>query len=79
MEETLARASQGLLSTAITVDQLWDKHAMSWIEVRRLELEVGPGGDHDQPFTWSSSLSGPQLHTWAKLLGRRRERGEFVP
>jgi hypothetical protein len=40
MEEMLSRANQGLLSTAVTMDQLWDKHCMSWIEVRRLELEL---------------------------------------
>ena len=53
MEEMLCRANQGLLSTAITVEQLWDKHCMSWIEVRRLERELGAGGDHDQPSIWS--------------------------
>jgi hypothetical protein len=47
MEEMLSRANQGLLSTAITVEQLWDKHCVSWIEVRRLEVELGAGGDHD--------------------------------
>ncbi len=41
MDAMLSRANQGLLSTTITVDQLWDKHCMSWIEVRRLEVELG--------------------------------------
>jgi len=43
LEEMLSRANQGLFSTAITVDQLWDKHCMSWIEVRRIEIELGAG------------------------------------
>jgi len=43
METMLGRENQGLLSTAITVDQLWDKYRVSWIEVRRLEVELGAG------------------------------------
>jgi hypothetical protein len=76
MDEMLIRANQGLLSTAITVDQLWDKHSVSWIEVRRLEMELGAGGDHDLPYTWSLSSSAHVL-AWTKLLARR-EHGEFV-
>src|SRR5438552_8820629 len=47
MDAMLSRANQEMLSTALRVDQLWDKHCMSWIEVRRLEIELGQGGDHD--------------------------------
>jgi hypothetical protein len=75
MEKMLSRANQGLLCTAVTVEQLWDKHCVSWIEVRRLEVELGAGGDYDQPYTWSLPPSGPHMLAWAKL----RERGEFVP
>jgi hypothetical protein len=78
MEEMLSRANQGLLCTAVTVEQLWDKHCISWIEVRRLEVELGAGGDHDQPYTWSLPPSGSHLLAWAKLWAER-ERGEFVP
>jgi len=78
MEEMLSRANQGLLSTAITTDQLWDKHRVSWIEVRRLELELGAGGDHDRPYTWSLTPSSAHVLAWTKLLARR-ERDEFVP
>lgn len=78
MEEMLCRANQGLLSTAITVDQLWDKHRVSWIEVRRLEVELGAGGDDDQPYTWSLPPSGAHMLAWAKLWALR-ERGELVP
>lgn len=78
MEAMLSRANQGLFSTAITVDQLWDKHCTSWIEVRRLEMELGAGGDHDQAYAWSLFSSGPQVLAWTKLLARR-EHGELVP
>jgi hypothetical protein len=75
MDVMLCRANQGLLSTAITVDQLWDKHSMSWIEVRRLEVELGAGCDHDHPYTLSLPPSGPHMLAWITLLARRA-RGE---
>jgi hypothetical protein len=78
METMLGRENQGLLSTAITIDQLWDRYRVSWIEVRRLEMELGSGGDHDQPYTWSLSPSNVLVLAWTKLLARR-ERGEVVP
>jgi hypothetical protein len=78
MEAMLCRANQGLLSTAITTDHLWDKHYMSWIEVRRLEVELGAGGDHDVPYTWSLPPTGSHVLAWTKLLARC-ERGEFEP
>ena len=78
MDAMLSRANLGLLSTAVTVDQLWDKHCMSWIEVRRLEAELGAGGDHDLPYTWSLPPSSSQVLAWTRLLARRT-RGELVP
>lgn len=78
MDAMLSRENQGLLSTAITTDQLWDKHCVSWIGVRRLEMELGTGGDHDQPYTWSLPLSSSQALAWTQLLARR-ERGDLVP
>lgn len=77
MDEMLKRANQGLLSTAITVDKLWDKHCTSWIEVRRLELELSAGCDHDQAYTWGLPPSREHELAWMKLLARR-ERGELV-
>ena len=76
MDKMLSRANQGLLSTAVSVDQLWDKHVVSWFEVRRLEIELGAGGDHDCPYTWSLPPSGLHALAWTKLQARR-VRGEF--
>jgi hypothetical protein len=78
MEAMLSRANQGLLSTAITVDQLWDKHYVSWIEVRRLEMELGAGGDHDLPYSWNAPTSRSEVLAWTKMLAGR-ERGELEP
>jgi hypothetical protein len=77
MDAMLSQANQGSLSTAIAVDQLWDRHCVSWIEVRRLEVELGAGGDHDQPYTWSA-FSSSHVLAWTKLLDRR-ESEEFEP
>ena len=75
IDAMLRRENQGLLSTAITVDQLWDRYRVSWIEVRRLEMELGAGSDHDCPYIWSLS-SGSQALAWTKLRALR-ERGAF--
>src|SRR5229473_7845110 len=67
MEKMLARANQGLISTAITVEQLWDRHCMNWIEVRRLEMELGSGGDHDCPYSSNTPTSNLPVLAWTKL------------
>jgi hypothetical protein len=76
MDAMLCKANQGLLSTAITIDQLYDKHSVGWFEVRRLEIELGAGGDHDRPYTWSLPPSAPHVLAWTKLRALR-ERGAF--
>jgi len=67
MEDMLRRINRGLFSTAITVDQLWDRHSFNWIEVRRLEVELGTESDHDQAYTWNLPPSGSQILAWMKL------------
>ncbi len=76
MDVMLSRENLGLQSTALTVDQLYDKHRVSWIEVRRLEVETGEGGDHDQPYTWNAPFANSHALAWAKLL-LKRERDEL--
>jgi hypothetical protein len=77
MDAMLQRANQEGLTTAITVKQLWDPHRTSWMEVRRLEVELGEGGDHDQPYDGDLSLSSSQTLAWTTLLARRA-RGELL-
>ena len=67
MEDMLRRANQGLLSTAISVDQLWDRYCVNWVEVRRLELELGVESDHDQAYTWNLPPSEQHKHAWTRL------------
>ena len=64
----------GLALHRLTVDQLWDKYRVNWFEVRRLEIELGAGGDHDQAYLWSLSSASAHALAWTKLLCRR-ERG----
>ena len=49
---------------------------MSSLERRWLELELGPGGDHDVPYSLVLPVSMPQVLAWMRLLARR-ERGEL--
>ena len=77
MDAMLKRANQGRLTTAIAVMQLWDAHRTNWMEVRRLEVELGEGGDHDQPYDGDLTLSSSQTLAWTTLLARRA-RGELL-
>jgi hypothetical protein len=45
------------------------------MEARRWEMERGPGGDHDQPYSFALPRSMGVVAAWLHLLGRRwRER-----
>jgi hypothetical protein len=77
MDAMLKRANQGRLTPAIAVKQIWDVHRTNWMEVRRLEVELGEGGDHDQPYNGNLTLSSSQTLAWTTLLARRA-RGEFL-
>jgi hypothetical protein len=50
LEKMLSLTNQGLLSTAVTVDHLWEQRCVNRIEVRHLERALGTGGVTS---TWS--------------------------
>jgi hypothetical protein len=77
MDAMLQRANQGGQSTAIAVKHLWDAQCTNWMEVRRLEVELGEGGDHDQQFDGHLPSSSLQVLAWTRLLVRRA-RGELL-
>ena len=54
------------------------QQGLSGLEKRRIELEMGNGGDHDQPYTFTLPVSVPQILAWTKLLARI-EQGELLP
>ncbi len=55
-----------------------ESRGMSVLVRRREELESGPGGDHDLPYSFSLPLSLPQVLAWMTLLARV-QRGELHP
>lgn len=40
---------------------------LSLLEKKRLEIEYGPGGDHDTPYRFALPISMPQLLAWTRL------------
>jgi len=55
-----------------------DEGSISSLERRRLEQELGTGGDHDVPYHFALPLSMPQVLAWTRLMGRV-QRGELQP
>jgi hypothetical protein len=52
--------------------------SISSLDKKRLEIELGPGGDHDTPYLFSLPISTPQLLAWTRLLARV-QMGELQP
>ncbi len=48
------------------------------LDKKRLELELGPGGDHDESYNFALPASMPQVFAWMRLLARV-QRGELQP
>jgi hypothetical protein len=48
------------------------------LERRRMEIENGPGGDHDTPYRFTLPVSTPQLLAWIRLQARIQA-GELQP
>ncbi|HLL79683.1 MAG TPA: hypothetical protein VKT25_09300 [Ktedonobacteraceae bacterium] len=75
----LARAGEASPEAPFTIQQaIANVQQVGGIEQRRINLEMGAGGDHDQPYLFTLPLSVPQRLAWAKLLARVR-RGEIQP
>jgi len=83
-----ARGHEGTTSIAVFTTTRLDEsggaaitlgeRSMSSLERRRLEQELGPGGDHDVPYIFALPLSMPQVLAWMRLMGRI-QRGEGEP
>lgn len=59
-------------------EPLVKKQSVSVLERRRVELEMGAGGDHDLPYTFTLPVSVPQLLSWIRLMVRVQD-GELHP
>ncbi|HLG76222.1 MAG TPA: hypothetical protein VKX46_07400, partial [Ktedonobacteraceae bacterium] len=51
---------------------------MSSLDRKRVELELGQGGDHDVPYRFAGANEFPQVLAWVLLLARIH-RGEVQP
>jgi len=83
------RENQGRASIAINTNERVNENSkaagvqyertMSSLDMRRLEVELGVGGDHDVPYAFALPLSMPQVLAWLRLFtsvrrGRYHER-----
>ena len=50
----------------------------SMLDQKRLEIELGPEGDHDVPYSFALPVSMPQVLVWMRLLAKV-QRGQLVP
>jgi hypothetical protein len=67
---SIAVISQPLLNESSAGGSALESRGMSALERRREELESGPGGDHDLPYSFSLPISTLQVLAWMKLLAR---------
>lgn len=72
------RENQGRASIAVTTNARLNESSkaagvlyerdMSSLDMRRLEVELGAGGDHDVPYAFALPPSMPQVLAWIRLL-----------
>ena len=75
-------------STTVTLASSWPVNSVATsslsasgvndLEKRRLEQEMGPGGDHDLPYTFMLPPTLAQVRVWIQLLAQV-QRGELQP
>jgi hypothetical protein len=63
--DTLAPLPQPRVPEPIRQEQ-----SVTALERRRFELEMGAGGDHDQPYIFTLPVSIPQFRAWTRLMGQ---------
>ncbi|HKV58046.1 MAG TPA: hypothetical protein VJO32_07180 [Ktedonobacteraceae bacterium] len=69
----LSQLAQSYVETPVLTGQ-----NLSALERKRFELEMGAGGDHDEPYTFTLPDSTPQLLAWTSLMNRVQQ-GELQP
>ena len=74
--ETVTTSS--LLREDITTTGAPESNCLSFLDKKRLEIELGPGGDHDVPYSFALPASLPQVLAWMRLLAKVH-RGELEP
>jgi len=84
--ETGTRESMGMAVASIAREQPLNERSvssspernMSFLDMRRLESELGTPGDHDTPYRFTLPTSMPQALAWTKLLVKIQA-GELEP
>jgi len=76
--EPIAVATNACLNESSKSADVQYERTMSSLDRRRLEVELGAGGDHDIPYAFALPPSMPQVLAWMKLLVRVQD-GEWHP
>jgi hypothetical protein len=81
-EKTIHRSTSVAVDPAMREDRLTsslaDASSINLLDQKRLQIELGSGGDHDTPYRFSLPVSTPQLLAWTRLLVRVQA-GELRP
>lgn len=64
----IALATELALSESRGEAQILHEKGVSSLDKRRLEVELGVGGDHDVPYAFALPSSMPQVLAWMRLL-----------
>lgn len=71
-EKTVRRSTAVAIDSSMPGDYPTPQYAhtssMGLLDQRRLQIELGSGGDHDIPYRFSLPISTPQLLAWTRLL-----------
>jgi hypothetical protein len=74
IEKLVRRTTVALVDSSLQEERPASAYAhtssMDLLEQRRLQLELGPGGDHDTPYLCSLPVATPQLLAWIRLRDR---------
>ena len=74
IEKTIRRSTATAIDSSMQEDRpvsyLANAGSINLLDQRRLQIELGPGGDHDTPYRFSLPMSTPQLLAWTKFLGK---------
>lgn len=85
--ESLALTRQRTLTTTASADALNEPAALAMpltgggsttLEARRLEMELGTGGDHDMPYRFAFPRRLPETCAWIRLMAKV-QRGDLEP
>ena len=82
VEKLTARSTSVAVDSPVREDRLASQSAvtnsMGLLDQRRLQIELGSGGDHDAAYQFSLPVSTQQLLAWTRLLGKMQA-GELQP